>query len=120
MIAKSLECATYAGNLRRLMAHSGLTISQTVAATGLHPRTVKSLLRGRSKPQPRTLHKLADGLGVSVDEFFRASVDGETDGTPHRADYDVLEKVHQLLETQHRNLVVGLVHLLYQQTRHPK
>ena len=38
--------------------------------TGLHVRTVRGILRGDKKPHARTLHRLAEGLGVAVDEFF--------------------------------------------------
>ena len=53
----------YAVNLRRLMARNGMTLSQLVDATGLHERTIKSILNGTSKPHCRTLHRLAAGLG---------------------------------------------------------
>ena len=38
--------------------------------TGLHVRTVRGILRGDKKPHAQTLHRLAEGLGVAVDEFF--------------------------------------------------
>jgi transcriptional regulator with XRE-family HTH domain len=53
------------------MARDGLTFDDVVAATGLDDRTLRALVRARSRPQARTLHKLATGLGVSVDELFR-------------------------------------------------
>lgn len=53
------------------MARSGLTLAELVAASGLHERTIKSILNGTSKPHPRTLHRLAAGLGVSSDELFQ-------------------------------------------------
>ena len=57
-------------NLLRLMAARGLTMSGVAAQTGLHVRTVRGILRGEKKPHARTLHRLAEGLGVAVDEFF--------------------------------------------------
>jgi transcriptional regulator with XRE-family HTH domain len=63
--------ATLATNLRRLMAREGLTYDQVVSTTGLDERTLRALARGTSNPHARTLHKLAHGLGVSIDEFFR-------------------------------------------------
>jgi transcriptional regulator with XRE-family HTH domain len=60
----------FATNVRRLMARGGLTLGQLVAASGLHERTVKAILAGRTKPHARTLHRLARGLGVSTDELF--------------------------------------------------
>jgi transcriptional regulator with XRE-family HTH domain len=64
--------ADYATNLRRLMAQLGLTVDQVVQRTGLDQRTVKGILSGASlKPHPRTLHQLASGLDVAVDELFQ-------------------------------------------------
>ena len=74
MISTSTENrdgATLATNLRRLMARDGLTYDQVVSTTGLDERTLRALARGTSNPHARTLHKLARGLGVPVDEFFR-------------------------------------------------
>jgi transcriptional regulator with XRE-family HTH domain len=62
------DCAR---NLRRLMARFGLTIDQVVAQSGLDQRTVVGVLRGASKPHPRTLQRLAVGLGVATDELFQ-------------------------------------------------
>jgi transcriptional regulator with XRE-family HTH domain len=38
--------------------------------TGLDDRTIRKILRGRNRPHARTLHRLAEGLGVSADELF--------------------------------------------------
>ncbi len=62
-----------AANVRRLMAAMNMTQSQVAEATGLDGRTLRSILQGDSQPHSRTLHKLADGLGVSVDELFQQS-----------------------------------------------
>jgi transcriptional regulator with XRE-family HTH domain len=62
----------FASNVRRLMARCGMTLQQLVEATGLSERTVKAILGGRGKPHARTLHRLAEGLGVSADEFFQS------------------------------------------------
>jgi transcriptional regulator with XRE-family HTH domain len=74
MISASIpsgDAATLSINLRRLMAREGLTFDAVVAATGLDERTLRALARGATNPHARTLHKLAEGLGVSIDEFFR-------------------------------------------------
>ena len=60
-----------AANLRRIMARDDLTFDQVVTATELDERTLRSLARGGTHPHARTLHKLAQGLGVSIDELFR-------------------------------------------------
>ena len=57
-------------NLLRLMAVRGLTLGRVAEQTGLHVRTVRGVLRGDKKPHARTLHRLAEGLGVDVEEFF--------------------------------------------------
>jgi transcriptional regulator with XRE-family HTH domain len=65
------NAAAVAGNLRRIMARDDLTFEQVVAATELDERTIRSLARGAGHPHARTLHKLAQGLGVSIDELFQ-------------------------------------------------
>ena len=61
----------YAGeNLRRLMADRGLSIRQLAGKTGLDERTIRGILSGANRPQARTLHRLAEGLGTTVDELF--------------------------------------------------
>lgn len=59
-------------NLRRLIACQGLTSGQLAAKTGLDRRTIRAVLSGSGKPHPRTIHRLAEGLGVSCDEFYLA------------------------------------------------
>lgn len=63
--------ATVATNLRRLMAREGLTYDEVVAATELDERTVRALVYGKTNPHSRTLHKLARGLGIEMDELFK-------------------------------------------------
>lgn len=57
-------------NLRRIMVEKGLSLAQVVERTGLDRRTVSAMLDGSNRPHPRTIHRLAEGLGVSPDEFF--------------------------------------------------
>jgi len=57
-------------NLLRLMAANGWSLSGIAEQTGLHVRTVRGILNGTKKPHAQTLHRLAEGLGVSIDEFF--------------------------------------------------
>lgn len=63
----------FAQNLRRVMARFDLTIVDVVELSGLDERTVKSMLAGRTNPHARTLHRLASGVGIQVDEFFQPS-----------------------------------------------
>jgi transcriptional regulator with XRE-family HTH domain len=55
------------------MAREGLTYDDVVTASGLDERTVRALARGVNNPHARTLHKLARGLGVEIDELFRTA-----------------------------------------------
>jgi len=61
----------HGANVRRLMARLDMTLHEVVEATGLDERTVRSILQGITRPHARTLHKLAQGLGVSTDELFQ-------------------------------------------------
>lgn len=58
-------------NLRRLMARFGLTVGQVTQISGLDQRTIKRMLNGTNRPQARTLHRLAESLGVAADELFQ-------------------------------------------------
>lgn len=59
-----------ANNVRRLMAKHGITYDQVVEACGLDHRTVRGIARGEKRPHAKTLHRLAEGLGVTPDELF--------------------------------------------------
>jgi transcriptional regulator with XRE-family HTH domain len=56
-------------NLQRLMAAGELSIQGVAQRTGLDERTIRGIGRGH-RPHARTLYRLAQGLGVAVDEFF--------------------------------------------------
>ena len=61
-----------ADNLRRLLARRGLTLAELASASRVDERTIRGLLSGRNaRPHARTLVRLAAGLGVETDEFFR-------------------------------------------------
>jgi len=57
-------------NLRRLIAQLGWTIEQVAEKSGLDQRTIRGILEGTNRPQARTLHRLARGLGVPSNELF--------------------------------------------------
>ncbi|HTQ40776.1 MAG TPA: helix-turn-helix transcriptional regulator [Pirellulales bacterium] len=63
--------AIHAENLRRLMAREGLTLTELMLRSRLNHRTLKEILAGRRRPQPRTLHRLAESLNVPVEELFQ-------------------------------------------------
>jgi transcriptional regulator with XRE-family HTH domain len=70
-VAQSDNAQTIATNVRRVMAREGFTYGDVVEATGLDERTVRGLVRGANNPHARTLHKFAQGLGISIDELFQ-------------------------------------------------
>ncbi len=57
-------------NLLRLMAAEGLSVRGLAERSGLDERTIRGILGSSNKPHAQTLHRLAKGLGVGVDEFF--------------------------------------------------
>ena len=61
----------HGANVRRLMARLNMKQQDVVAASGIDERTLRSILQGVTRPHARTLHKLAEGLDVDVDELFQ-------------------------------------------------
>jgi transcriptional regulator with XRE-family HTH domain len=59
----------FQANLQRLMAAAGISMHDLARQSGVDERTIRGLMAG-NKPHARTLHRLAEGLGVSADEFF--------------------------------------------------
>jgi transcriptional regulator with XRE-family HTH domain len=57
-------------NLLRLMADRGLSMGQMSELADMDERTIRGILNGSNRPHAKTLRRLADGLGVSVDELF--------------------------------------------------
>jgi len=66
------HATTIALNLRRHMARAGLTYEDVVAATELDERTIRGLSRGTTNPHSKTIHKLAQGLGLEISDLFRS------------------------------------------------
>lgn len=57
-------------NVQRLLIGSGLSLEEAARQCGLAVRTLKLLIEGQAKPHTRTLHKLAQGLGVAVETLL--------------------------------------------------
>jgi transcriptional regulator with XRE-family HTH domain len=53
------------------MVRDGLTFDDVAAAAGVDGRTLRGIIRGKSTPHARTLHKLAHGLGLTIEDLFR-------------------------------------------------
>lgn len=60
----------FAATAKRLLAERGLTQEQLAQQLGVTQPTVSDLLAGKHKPQPKTLGRLADALGVAVDDLW--------------------------------------------------
>ena len=60
-------------NLKELKAESGMTVQQLADAAGLPKRTVEETMR-RDTCSIKTAIKLADALGVTLDELGRDRV----------------------------------------------
>lgn len=59
-----------------------MTYDDVVEATGLDSRTLRGILHAAKRPHSKTLLRLAEGLGVSIDELFLA------DGAATRGEFD--------------------------------
>ncbi|MGI9428344.1 MAG: helix-turn-helix domain-containing protein [Bythopirellula sp.] len=86
--------ALHGANVRRLMARHNMTQSEVVRATGLDERTIRSVLRGVTRPQARTLYKLAEGLGVDTDELFQDPYQAADGACSDRASIDRVSMDH--------------------------
>jgi transcriptional regulator with XRE-family HTH domain len=95
------DAATVASNVRRLMAREGLTFHDIVQTTALDERTLRSLVRGTNNPHARTLHKLAHGLGVEVDELF------EPTGSPRQAFDQATNPIVESVVQEHAEVFQG-------------
>jgi DNA-binding XRE family transcriptional regulator len=62
--------AAFAATLSRLMAERQLTQAQLAERVGVGQSAISMLLKRRCQPQRRTLGKLAEALGVSVEELW--------------------------------------------------
>lgn len=120
-----------AENLLRLMAAEGLSLGQVAQRTGVDQRTVRAILGGTKKPHARTLHRLARGLAVSIDEFFfgpsqlldRAfgrQTDSAAEGTvadvsETNRKRELHEKLDRLMESSQAELIATVIDLAHRQ-----
>jgi transcriptional regulator with XRE-family HTH domain len=58
--------------LRVLRAERALTIVQAAERAGVMPETISDAEHGRRHPQLGTLHKIAEGYGVPLEDLLRA------------------------------------------------
>jgi lambda repressor-like predicted transcriptional regulator len=70
----------FAATLARLMAERQLTQAQLAERTGVGQSAISMLLNRRCRPQQRTLGKLAEALGVPVEELWPGFKNGWQSG----------------------------------------
>lgn len=61
--------------LEYICEEKGVNINKLAYSAGVHPSTVKSIVRGSSKnPGVVTLKKLCDGLDMTIYDFFEDAI----------------------------------------------
>src|SRR5215211_561534 len=63
-----------AERLRILRAREGLTLTEASERIGITRHTLSSLERGGQEPHYPTLHKIADGYGIAVEDLLEKPV----------------------------------------------
>lgn len=58
--------------VKRVRVEHGLTQEQVSATSGLHPTYISDIERGSRNPSWEALTRLADGIGVSVQDIARS------------------------------------------------
>jgi len=58
------------GNLKRLREQRVLSLTDLAQLSGVNRITINRIENGKQKPLPRTVHKLATALRVSVEELI--------------------------------------------------
>lgn len=59
-------------NIRKIRLEKGYSIMKIRELTGLSKSTISDLENDKSSPTVETLQKIADALGVSVEDFFKS------------------------------------------------
>lgn len=83
------------------MARDGLTYEDVGNQTGLDARTLRGILYGAKRPHAKTLKRLAEGLGATVDELFagdEAAALGDFDAATNPALRETIEASPELFE----------------------
>jgi transcriptional regulator with XRE-family HTH domain len=57
------------GKVKKLREQRALSLSDLAQITGLSRVTINRIENGKQKPMPRTIRKLANALGVTVEEL---------------------------------------------------
>lgn len=70
-----MSASAFANNLRRIRASQGLTATRVAKELGISLNSVSQYELGNREPNILTIKRLADYLGVSVDELFEGVTD---------------------------------------------
>ena len=57
------------GKVKKLREQRALSLSDVAQITGLSRVTINRIENGKQRPMPRTIRKLANALGVNVEEL---------------------------------------------------
>ena len=57
------------GKIKKLREQRALSLSDVAQITGLSRVTINRIEYGKQRPMPRTIRKLANALGVTVEEL---------------------------------------------------
>lgn len=81
---RSVTKAEFGRRLHRMIVERGWTQSELARRAGVGRDLVSTYVRGRSFPEPTSLHKLSKALGVSEEQVLpNAAIDGiDRDPTP--------------------------------------
>jgi transcriptional regulator with XRE-family HTH domain len=63
--------------VKRVRVQRGLTQEQVSAVSGLHPTYISDIERGARNPSWEAITRLAEGIGVPVEEIARSYDDGD-------------------------------------------
>lgn len=64
-------CEATQKRIEQLRKEKNMTVYSLIYRTGMPPSTVKSIIRGKSQnPGIVNIKKIAEGLGVSIREFY--------------------------------------------------
>ena len=65
------------GKIKRLREQRALSLTDLAQRTGLSRVTINRIENGKQKPMPRTTHKLAEALGVRVEDLTSGQLELE-------------------------------------------
>lgn len=94
---------TLGNKIRRIRKQKGLSILDLKNITGLSKSTISEIENDKSSPTAETLSKIATGLGVTVDEFFRDDIEEENIKIPE--EYSSKYKVTSRDKAQYKEFI---------------